>query len=186
MKWHDITQYDPPKATRVLMTNNLKARDAKGNMSHVWLGMAWRCETPSALEKNGGNTWMGYVDDLIGQPLYCITHWADPFAKPTTADALGAAVEAYCAERLIEGFGITLPNGSVLLNAQPVDVLGMMPTVAGGCARGEDREKFEDAMRKRGWAESMFRPGNDGARYYERSAMGAWAAWQAAHGIPYA
>lgn len=35
--WRDVSEYDPEKDGDVIVTNNPKARDAHGNMSHVWI-----------------------------------------------------------------------------------------------------------------------------------------------------
>lgn len=43
MKWKKITK---ELNRRVLVTNNLKARDAHGGMSHVWIGFIIKSSQP--------------------------------------------------------------------------------------------------------------------------------------------
>lgn len=66
---------------KVLVTNNISARDAFGDPSHVWLG------NPHESEDEG---WRLYVGGKF------LTHWMDPFST-VEADAL-AALELIAAE----------------------------------------------------------------------------------------
>lgn len=64
------------RSPRFLVTNNLNARDAFGNMCHVWL-------VPMIHEEGGG--FFAYQDGTM-QRVYGLTHWASipPPDKPTT------------------------------------------------------------------------------------------------------
>lgn len=91
--WHAFVDKEPPTrsqiddstvtlTSRVLATNNINARDATGEMSHVWLVRPHRTESQSERARYGD--WVGY-GDFSDRPIQCLTHWADPFdcGQPT-------------------------------------------------------------------------------------------------------
>lgn len=64
MSWRSFkTDGPPPHAARVLVTNNIKARDAHGQMSHVWIGFP----IYSARE------WI--IFDDADRKVYGLSHW---------------------------------------------------------------------------------------------------------------
>lgn len=78
-KWIAFSDQEPPidsaldddsiKVNRiVLVTNNIKAKDRMGNMSHVWY------ERPIRIDQN--NEWMAFSD--AGRKIHGLTHWFDP------------------------------------------------------------------------------------------------------------
>jgi hypothetical protein len=53
----------------VLVTNNLKARDANGNMSHIWcVGMVHKTNEP-------GGPFVAFKD--LYSKVFCLTHYAE-------------------------------------------------------------------------------------------------------------
>ncbi|GKS85825.1 hypothetical protein AVMA1855_16755 [Acidovorax sp. SUPP1855] len=78
---------DDPKVktvSRVLVTNNIKARDRMGRMSHVWFS------TPIQY----GKEWVAL--DEAGRQIEFLTHWFDPFADATAAPDACAIVPPTC------------------------------------------------------------------------------------------
>lgn len=60
---------------KVLVTNNLEARDAHGQMSHVWVA--------SLVQEDDGNDYITFTDSA--QKIWGLTHYAE---LPTNADPL--------------------------------------------------------------------------------------------------
>jgi len=90
-KWTVFDRRPPPEHAQCLVTNNIKARDAFGNMSHVWIGHPQRSfgPTDSFPHIPPKGTWMIFTDcDRIVEGL---THWMplpDATVKRLPADAL--------------------------------------------------------------------------------------------------
>lgn len=61
----DIKRHRPPCAEPILVTNNLSARDAHGNMSHLWLVLG------VLLAEDG--SWVAFTEGY--KKIYNITHW---------------------------------------------------------------------------------------------------------------
>lgn len=75
-EWFDINETRPPEHGKVLVTNNIAAKTAHGDMAHVWILWPQYCEKDS--EFNGINT--GYAGEWIGfdgadRRIRGITHW---------------------------------------------------------------------------------------------------------------
>jgi hypothetical protein len=76
-KWISFSDQEPPRDARldnpadigtrkVLVTNNFKARDAMGRMSHVWFAHPIKV-------KDG---WVAFTD--ADSKIYDLTYWLDP------------------------------------------------------------------------------------------------------------
>lgn len=92
----DAALDDPScKTTRVvLVTNNLKARNRMGQMSHLWLARPI---------KGSDGEWCAYTDG--DQKIHALTHWFDPFGAP--ADAVSKDAERY---RFISGYAESIES----------------------------------------------------------------------------
>ncbi|MFG6457881.1 hypothetical protein [Roseateles sp. BYS96W] len=87
--WVSFADLEPPRdarldnpevvaGRRVLVTNNVKARDAMGRMSHVWF--------VSPIKTNDG--WVAF--DEADRKIFDLTYWFDPLAgvqAPATGEA---------------------------------------------------------------------------------------------------
>jgi len=63
-RWIRFTRRHPPKNRKVLVTNNLAARDSYGDMSHLWIATPFRSVSEH---------W--YTFDNCDQQIYNLTHW---------------------------------------------------------------------------------------------------------------
>jgi hypothetical protein len=66
-QWKPITE---PVTDRVLVTNNITARDAYGKMSHVWIGFILAADNP-----NYEGEWVTYGDD--DRKITNLTHYCE-------------------------------------------------------------------------------------------------------------
>jgi hypothetical protein len=64
---------------RVLVTNNMRARDRMGRMSHVWFA--------SPIKSEDGSEWVAF--DEGDRKIHGLSHWFDPFAAPQAVQAGG-------------------------------------------------------------------------------------------------
>ena len=67
--WQRITK-EIKGHPRVLVTNNINARDAKGQMSHVWIGIIIKSSTPDRYGK-----FMTFADGEM--PICDLTHYCE-------------------------------------------------------------------------------------------------------------
>ena len=73
-RWKSFEEAVPPPNMNVLVTNNIKARDTAGQMSHVWVGWPQQSSGPndSFPNKPPKGSWLCYSGDREVQNL---THW---------------------------------------------------------------------------------------------------------------
>lgn len=69
-----------PTGLNVLVTNNLDARDAHGQMSHLWLGMVHKPR-----RKNDPEGYIAFRD--LYNKVYNLTHWCWPPMPPQAPPA---------------------------------------------------------------------------------------------------
>ena len=81
MIWNDIKETPPPEGRKCIVTNNLRATDAHGQMSHIWI---LRPIFSTELESKGH--WVGFDD--ADRKILDISHW---MALPTASREGGAS-----------------------------------------------------------------------------------------------
>jgi len=65
--WHDIKKKKvPEKKSKILVTNNIKSRDAHGQMSHIWLVVGVHKE---------GNEYFAFDGSFT--KIHNVTHWTE-------------------------------------------------------------------------------------------------------------
>lgn len=69
--WRSLADDPPPHAKRCLLTNNIKALDAHGLMSHIWIGF------PIMSSEHG--YWVTF--DEGDRKIHSLTHWM-PLPEP--------------------------------------------------------------------------------------------------------
>lgn len=75
--WRSFETDPPPQFRKVIVTNNLKARDAHGQMSHVWVGLPQVSSGPTdsfpRIPEKG--SWMMFTDSY--DTVQYLTHWCE-------------------------------------------------------------------------------------------------------------